>query len=86
MAVSSTLASTVIIAPGGTERMRIDSSGYATFQGAVAPKSYTVATVPSAGAAGAGAMIYVSDESGGAVPAFSDGSDWRRVSDRAVIS
>ena len=31
-------------------------------------------------------MIYVSDESGGAVPAFSDGSDWRRVSDRAVIS
>ena len=84
--LSSTLASTVIIAPGGTERMRIDSSGYATFQGAVAPKSYTVATVPSAGAAGAGAMIYVSDESGGAVPAFSDGSDWRRVSDRAVIS
>ena len=52
--LSSTLASTVIIAPGGTERMRIDSSGYATFQGAVAPASYTVATVPSAGAAGAG--------------------------------
>ena len=84
--LSSTLASTVIIAPGGTERMRIDSSARTTFQGAVAPKSYTVATVPSAGAAGAGAMIYVSDESGGAVPAFSDGSDWRRVSDRAVIS
>ena len=84
--LSSTLASTVIIAPGGTERMRIDSSAHTTFQGAVAPKSYTVATVPSAGAAEAGAMIYVSDESGGAVPAFSDGSDWRRVSDSAVIS
>jgi hypothetical protein len=84
--LSSTLASTVIIAPGGTERMRIDSSGHTAFQGAVAPKSYTVATVPSPGAAGAGAMIYVSDESGGPVPAFSDGSAWRRVSDRAVIS
>ena len=66
--LSSTLASTVIIAPGGTERTRINSSAHTTFQGAVAPKSYTVATVPSAGAAGAGAMIYVSDESGGAVP------------------
>ena len=67
--LSSTLASTVIIAPGGTERTRINSSAHTTFQGAVAPKSYTVATVlGSAGAAGAGAMIYVSDESGGAVP------------------
>ncbi|MBK8168222.1 MAG: hypothetical protein IPK64_19925 [bacterium] len=49
-------------------------------------QSYTVATVPSASAAGAGANIYVSDESGGAVPAFSDGTDWRRYTDRAVIS
>jgi len=48
--------------------------------------SYTVATVPSASAAGAGARIYVSDESGGAVLAFSDGTNWRRVTDRAVIS
>ncbi len=49
-------------------------------------KSYTVATLPSASAAGAGAMIYVTDESGGAVPAFSDGTNWRRVTDRAVVS
>lgn len=48
--------------------------------------SYTVGTVPSASAAGAGAQIYVSDESGGAVPAFSDATNWRRVTDRAVIS
>jgi len=46
--------------------------------------SYTVATLPSA--ATAGLMIYVSDETGGAVPAFSDGTDWRRVTDRAVVS
>lgn len=48
--------------------------------------AYTVATVPSASAAGAGSLIYVADESGGAVPAFSDATVWRRVTDRAVIS
>jgi hypothetical protein len=49
-------------------------------------KSYTVSGVPSASTAGAGAMIYVSDESGGAVIAFSDGTNWKRVTDRATIS
>lgn len=47
--------------------------------------SYTVATVPDATAFTAG-MIFISDETGGAVPAFSDGTNWRRVTDRAVIS
>jgi hypothetical protein len=46
--------------------------------------SYTVAGLPSATVAGS--MIYVTDETGGAVPAFSDGADWRRVTDRAVVS
>lgn len=31
-------------------------------------------------------MIYVTDEVGGAVPAFSDGTNWRRATDRAVVS
>jgi len=44
-----------------------------------------VAGVPSAAAA-AGQIIYVSDESSGAVLAFSDGSNWRRVTDGAVVS
>lgn len=46
--------------------------------------SYTVATVPSA--ATSGRLIFVSDETGGAVPAFSDGTNWRRVTDRAIVS
>lgn len=46
---------------------------------------YTVATVPLA-SLGGGQEIYVSDESGGAVKAFSDGANWRRCTDRAVIS
>ncbi len=53
--------------------------------GLVATKAYTVATVPSATDV-AGRVIYVSDETGGAVLAFSDGTDWRRVTDRNVIS
>jgi len=37
-------------------------------------------------AAAAGTLIFVPDESGGAVVAFSDGTDWRRMTDRAVVS
>ena len=47
-------------------------------------KPYTVAMVPAA-ASGYG-LIMVTDETGGAVPAFSDLTNWRRVTDRAVIS
>lgn len=46
--------------------------------------SFTVAGVPSASPAGQ--VIYVSNESGGAVLAFSDGTNWRRCTDRAIIS
>lgn len=53
--------------------------------GPVRPKSYTVATIPAA-AAGAGQLIYIADEAGGATLAFSDGTDWRRTTDRAVVS
>lgn len=47
--------------------------------------SYTVAGAPSAATYARG-LIYVSNESGGAVVAFSDGTNWRRVTDRAVIT
>lgn len=46
--------------------------------------SYTVATLPSASTVGG--MIFVTDETGGAVPAFSDGANFRRVTDRSVVS
>ena len=53
--------------------------------GAIGLPSYTVATVPSASSY-SGGFIYVSNETGGAIPAFSDGANWRRVSDRAIIA
>lgn len=70
---------------GGTEAARFTTTR-AIFPGSVKTGSFTVATVPSASTAGAGALIFVSNESGGAVTAFSDGTNWRRVTDRAVIS
>lgn len=47
--------------------------------------SYTVATLPAASDYEAH-TIYVSNETGGATLAFSDGTNWRRVQDRVVVS
>jgi len=46
--------------------------------------SYTVLTLPPV--ISAPGMIFVSNESGGSVPAFSDGTNWRRVTDRNIVS
>lgn len=64
----------------------IDEHGNVTSDIPTKVKSYTVAGAPSASGFGAGTIIYVSNESGGAVLAFSDGTNWRRVTDRAIIS
>jgi hypothetical protein len=48
-------------------------------------RSYTVATLPSAAGA-AGQMIFVSNASGGAVPAYSDGVVWRRCTDATLVN
>jgi hypothetical protein len=47
--------------------------------------NFTVATLPSPTNI-EGTIIYVSDETGGAVLAFSDGTNWRRVTDRVIVS
>jgi hypothetical protein len=57
--------------------------------GTVIPKlrAFTVATVPSASIAGAGALIYVSDGDGGnKCIAMSDGSAWKRIVLGATVS
>lgn len=48
-------------------------------------KVYLKTALPSASAYVNG-MIMVSNDVGGFTPAFSDGINWRRVADRAVIS
>lgn len=47
--------------------------------------NFTVSTVPDA-TQYEGRIIYVSDEAGGATIAFSDGTNWLRAQDRAIIS
>lgn len=55
-------------------------------------QGYLVASLPSAsdnGFSGANpfsSIIFISDESGGATIAFSDGTNWRRVTDNAIVS
>jgi hypothetical protein len=46
--------------------------------------SFSVSSLPSVNPAGQ--MLFVTDETGGAVPAFSDGTNWRRVTDRQIVS
>lgn len=48
--------------------------------------NFTVSGAAGISSPATGSLIYVTNEVGGAVPAFYDGSDWRRVTDRGVIS
>ncbi len=65
--------------------LHFDSSAWSVVRNAISYlASYTVATLPSASVAGG--MVYVSNASGGATVAFSDGTNWRRVQDRAIVS
>lgn len=48
-------------------------------------KAYTVGTVVAPGGK-QGHIVYITDETGGQIPAFSDGTNWRRMSDRAIIA
>jgi hypothetical protein len=46
--------------------------------------TFSASALPSVNPAGQ--MIFVPDDQNGAVPAFSDGTVWRRVTDRTVVS
>jgi Protein of unknown function (DUF2793) len=84
---STTRSERLRVTPAGDVGLGIASpTARLDVDGAVKVKSYTVAGAPGAAAQGAGATIFVSNEAGGAVLAFSDGTNWRRVTDRIVIS
>jgi hypothetical protein len=69
----------------GTAYQVMDGSGSIKAGLPIVTATYTVGTVPSAVTYARG-LIYVPNELGGAVIAFSDGTNWRRVTDRAIIS
>lgn len=81
-ASSLILRSPVVAASGTTAQTQ--TTGLTITSGIPYVPSYTVAGAPSA--ATAAGIIYVSNETGGAVLAFSDGTNWRRVTDRAIIA
>lgn len=60
-------------------------SGVSSWKNPHAQKAYTVASLPSASTY-QGCIVMVTDEAGGYTAAFSDGSNWRRMQDRAVVS
>lgn len=62
-----------------------DSAGHAFITGGARLPTYTVAGVPSAVGRDR-QLVYISNEVGGATVAFSDGTNWRRVQDRAIIA
>lgn len=76
---SSTLRATAIGAGQAAP-----AAGVAT-AGPVKPGTYTVGTVPAA-ASYTGAIIWVSDASGGAKPAISDGTNWKVISLGSTLS
>lgn len=81
-ASSLILRSPVTVASGTGAQTQ--TTGLTITSGVPYVPSYTVAGAPSA--ATAAGIIYVSNETGGAVLAFSDGTNWRRVTDRAIIA
>lgn len=59
--------------------------GTEAMTGPMVLKTYVKAALPVA-ATYTNGLIVVSDDVGGLTPAFSDGTNWRRVADRAVIA
>lgn len=72
------------VKPGGTSGyVAVGDEIYGASNTNFTPPSYPKASLP---AATYGRMIFVTDDVGGSTLAFSDGSSWRRVADRAVVS
>lgn len=82
---ANTVTAKVQLHNNGGKGLAVNADDSASFDGVALLKSYAKAALPAASSF-PGGMIYVSDEAGGATPAFSDGTNWRRVADRAIVS
>lgn len=69
-----------------TDVLTAHPDGSTEFNGPLRLPAYFRSQVPDPAIAGPGALIHVRDEAGGATPAFSDGTAWRRFADREEIS
>jgi len=65
----------------------VEITGKLTMGGLLILSNQTVAQLNTlAPTAAAGTMAFCTDETGGAQPVFYDGTNWRRMTDRIVIS
>jgi hypothetical protein len=77
-AILNTVTANILTVAGNTTSTNTVSTGL-TVLGV-----YTVSTLPAPVVVGA--MVFVSNALGGAVPAFADGANWRSVVDRSIIA
>lgn len=70
----------------GGDALSVRADKSAVFGGTLRLASYAVASLPAAATAGAGALAFVPNAAGGASVAFSDGTNWRNVTDRSIIT
>lgn len=71
---------------GGDAMVIANATAQVTFLYPPKLPSYTVVGLLSASTVGAGAEAFCTNETGGAVTVFSDGTNWRRVTDRAIAA
>lgn len=74
----------VYLRAGSSAKMALDDTAVYMYT-PMGLQSYTVAGLPSA-ASYTACIAYCTNETDGAVPVFSDGTNWRRVTDRAIAS
>jgi hypothetical protein len=88
-AIQNEVENVIVTGAGGTLNKASNAQLLAAIVTVIArnltPESFTVSGLPSA-ASNARRIVYVSNESGGAVLAFSDGAQSRRCTDRVVVS
>ena len=59
---------------------------FQTLNGSLPPRVPVVTVAERPSVTPAGRLVVVSNETGGSVLAFTDGTNWRRSTDRAVVS
>lgn len=85
---------TTVIPPPPSSSSLVDTFGVPVAEGVVEegiipadiPPNVTVAQANALSGLSPGQQVFVTNEVGGSVPAFWDGSNWRRVTDRGIIS
>ncbi len=70
---------------GARTPLKVPAAGAIELGSPLRLAGYAMVDLPSAGFAGAGAMVLVSDAPGGAAPCWSDGTAWRRLADNTLV-